>query len=246
MIRQFFLLVFTLVCFSACLEAQKEQTFLEDFNKSSIDETVWTIADWSEHGGQCGRERCFVKDGYLNMLLVNDNGTILSSAIETKQTFLYGRWEARLKASPVPGVLNSFYTIDWDNKTTPEPRDGTKQEIDIEFLTFAFEENKGKVHFAVHGNGLESFNTNPDVDIDFNPSADFHIWGFEITPEQIEWFVDGKTLLVYKYKKNGIKINSPYVLKLNHWTQKDWILGPPEPGVVCTYLIDWIKFTPRK
>ena len=98
-------------------------------------------------------KRCYVENGHLNMLLINNNGKILSSAIETKQTFLYGKWEVRLKPSSIPGVLNSFYTIDWDNKTTTEPRDGTKQEIDIEFLTFAFKENKGKVHFAVHANG---------------------------------------------------------------------------------------------
>ena len=247
MLKQCSIIVFCFVflaCFSTCKEGQKA-TFFEDFKGSSIDESVWTIATWSEHGGQCGWERCYVKDGYLNMMLIND-GNILSSAIETKQTFLYGRWEARLKASSVPGVLNSFYTIDWDNKSTEEPRDGTKQEIDIEFLTYKFGENKGEVHFAVHAQGLKSFNTNPDIELDFDPSKDFHIWGFDITPEQIEWFVDGKTLFIYKYKENDIKINSPYILKLNHWTQKDWILGPPEQGVESRYLIDWIKFTPHK
>ena len=246
MLRQLSLLTFFAISFSICRGAQIEEIFLENFNSPSIDESIWTIGDWSEHGGLCGRERCYVEDGHLNMLLINDNGKILSSAIQTNQTFLYGKWEARLKPSSIPGVLNSFYTIDWDNKNTPEPRDGTKQEIDIEFLTFAFEENKGKVHFAVHGNGLKSFNTNPDIELDFNPSDDFHIWGFEITPEHIEWFVDGKTLLVYKYKENGVKINSPYMLKLNHWTQKDWVQGPPDSGVICRYLIDWIKFTPKE
>ena len=246
MLRQLSLLIFSTSIFSACQETQIEDIFLEDFNNSSIDESIWTVAGWSEHGGQCSRERCYVEDGYLNMLLINDGGKILSSAIQTKQTFLYGKWEARLKPSSVPGVLNSFYTIDWDNETTSESNDGTKQEIDIEFLTFAFKENKGKVHFAVHGDGLKSFNTNPDIELDFNPSEDFHIWGFEITPEHIEWFVDGKTLLVYKYSENDVKINSPYMLKLNHWTQKNWIQGPPESGVVCRYLIDWIKFTSKE
>ena len=245
MIRNFSLLVFFLVSFSMCNEAQVKHTFIEDFNGSSIDESVWTIAGWSEHGGQCSRERCYAEDGYLNMLLINDNGKILSSAIQTKQTFLYGKWEARIKPSSVPGVLNSFYTIDWDNISTAEPSDGTKQEIDIEFLTFAFEENKGKVHYAVHASGLKSFNTNPDIEIDFNPSDDFHVWGFDITPEHIEWFVDGKSLLVFKYEDNDININSPYTLKLNHWTQKNWINGPPESGVECRYLIDWIRFTPH-
>lgn len=215
--------------------------FREDFNGSSIDESVWKIGTWKEHGGQMSGERCYVNDGYLNMLLVNDNGTILSSAIQTNQQFLYGKWEARIKPSAVPGVLNSFFTIDWGNNG-----DATRQEIDIEFLTFAFGKNKGKVHYAVHAKGLKSFQTNPDVGIDFNPSDDFHTWGFDVTPEHVRWFVDDKTLLVYNYAEHDVKIDAPYMVKLNHWTSPKWVQGPPEPGVVSRYLIDWIQFTPYK
>ena len=249
MVKRFFLLLcfFLLACLIICKGQQKGiPTFREDFDGAAIDESVWTVGTWEEHGGQLSPERCYVKDGYLNLLLINDDGKYLSSAIQSNQEFLYGRWEARLKPSSVPGVLNSFYTIDWDNKATSTPNDGTKQEIDIEFLTFAFKNNKGKVHVAVHAQGFESFDSNPDIEIDFDPSADFHIWGFEITSEYIEWFVDGKTLYVYKYNEGNIKIDYPYVLKLNHWTQEEWILGPPETGVVCRYLIDWIQFTPHK
>ena len=225
---------------------QNSKVFREDFNGTSIDESVWTVATWAEHGGQCGKERCFVKDGYLNMQFINDNGTFLSSAIQSKQEFLYGKWEVRLKASSVPGVLNSFYTIDWDDATTAAPSDGTKQEIDIEFLTFAFKNGKGKVHYAFHESGLRSFDTNPDIDVDFDPSADFHVWGFNVTPEKTEWFVDGKVIQVYEYLENRPKASGDYWIKLNFWSAEKWINGPPTPGVVCEYLIDWIQFTPAK
>ncbi|MFT3903079.1 MAG: family 16 glycosylhydrolase [Niabella sp.] len=218
---------------------EKKPLFREDFNGTAIDEKTWIIGTWYEHGGQLARERCFVEDGYLNLLLLNDNGKILSSAIQTRAEFLHGKWEARLKPSSVPGVLNSFYTIDWG-----ENADGTKQEIDIEFLTYTFGTNKGKVHFAVHAEGKKSFNLNPDIELGFDPSADFHVWGFNITPSQIEWFVDGKTLYIYKYAGNDVKIDTPYQLKLNHWTQADWINGPPKSRVMCKYLVDWIQFTP--
>lgn len=221
------------------VEISNPTSFREDFNSTEINESVWTIGIWTEHGGQLSKERCYVENGYLNMLFMNDKGKYLGSAIQTKQLFLYGKWEVRLKASNVSGVLNSFYTIDWGE------RSGTRQEIDIEFLTFAFEKNKGKVHFAVHAAGLKSFQTNPDIELDFNPSDDFHVWGFNITPEQIEWFVDGKTLLIYKYEGEAISINAPYQLKLNHWTSTRWVQGPPEAGVESRYLIDWIKFTPH-
>jgi|SRR5690554_952910 len=217
---------------------EPEGVFMEDFNGDVIDESIWTIADWQEHGGQTSPDRCFVKDGYLHMLLLNNEGEILSSAIQTKQEFMYGRWEARLKPSSIPGVLNSFYTIDWRGGS------GSRQEIDIEFLTYSFGENTGEVHFAVHAAGLKSFNTNPDIKLDFNPADDFHVWGFDIISDKIEWFVDDEVLFTYLYNEHEIKIDTPYQLKLNAWTQNDWINGPPRSGVQTEYLIDWIRFTP--
>jgi hypothetical protein len=219
----------------------------DDFNASVINASVWQVAGWSEHGGQTGAARCYAKDGFLTMEFLNDtayfnaHGLYLSSAIQTWGTFLYGRWEARLKPSNVPGVLNSFYTIDWGAGS------GTKQEIDIEFLTKSFGIGSGQVHYAVHAEGKTSFNTNPDVDLLFNPSADFHIYGFDITPTEIRWTVDGNVKETYVYSEHspsGVTINAPYQLKLNAWSKVDWIGGPPAAGTVCTYLIDWIKFTP--
>ena len=160
---------------------------------------------------------------------------------------MYGRWEASLKPSNVPGVLNSFYTIDWNNTTDgTSGSDGTKQEIDIEFLTKSFKDNTGEVHFAVHERGRKSIETNPDIKVDFSPCADFHVWGFEITPEYIEWFVDDKVLKRYVYDGNEIIINAPYQLKLNFWSAERWIGGPPKENVKCIYQIDWIKFTPLR
>lgn len=217
--------------------------FREDFNSSNIDENVWQIGTWSEHGGQLSKDRCFVKDGYLHLLFMNDNGNFKSSAIQSKDEFLYGKWEVRLKPTSVAGMLNSFYTIDWDDRQVNGDGDGTKQEIDIEFLTHTFTPDNGKVHFAVHASNLTSFETKPDIELGFNPSDDFHVWAINITSEFIEWSVDGKVLHIYQYDKQDIKINQPYMLKLNHWSAVDWIQGPPESGVTCEYLIDWIQFT---
>jgi len=215
--------------------------FEEDFDKP-LDPSVWEVGFWKEHHGQLKPENCFVKDGMLYMILRYDGKTktIFSSAIQTKKTFLYGRWEYRAKISPIKKMLCSFYTIDWGGGA------GTKQEIDIEFLTFTFGEGRGKVHFAIHAAGKTSAGT--DIELGFNPSDDFHIYGFEITPEKVEWFVDKKVLYTYKYsdKGNDIVINSPYILKLNTRGDSGWVQGPPKKDTDCIYLIDWIRFYPYK
>lgn len=221
------------------------EVFFEDFN-GPIDNKVWTIGGWTEHGGQLSPDRCYVRDGLLNMVFINDpDKGYLGSAIQTVDEFFYGRWEARLKPSGVSGILNSFYTIDWNNSAdTNATNNGTKQEIDIEFLTKSFNGTTGEVHFALHASGRKSYGSNPDIKLDFDPSRDFHIWGFDITPEYIEWFVDDKVLFKYVYSENEITINAPYMLKLNVWSSEKWVGGPPEKNKECIYQIDWIKFTP--
>ncbi len=213
-------------------------SFEENFS-GPLNSAIWQVAGWQEHGGQTSPERCFTKDGYLNMIFINDPSltpAFRSAALQTKQSFLYGLWETRLKPTSVPGILNSFYTIDWNDGN------GTKQEIDIEFLTYTFGPGKGKIHFAVHASGLTSFNLNPDIELGFNPSDDFHVYGYDITPERIQWKVDGKVLYTYTYAGNDITINSPYQLKLNVWSATGWVNGPPPANTTATYQIDWIKF----
>jgi beta-glucanase (GH16 family) len=226
-------------------EKHIQKIFYENFS-GPVDNQIWQIGTWKEHGGQLSTDRCYVEDGLLNMIFINDPELgYLNSAIQTRDQFFYGRWEASLKPSNVPGVLNSFYTIDWNN-TADESADnnGTKQEIDIEFLTNSFQGNTGEVHIALHESGNKSFHSNPDIKLNFNPSSGFHVWGFDITPEYIEWFVDDKVLHRYVYSDNEIRISAPYMLKLNVWTSERWIGGPPEENVECVYQIDWIKFTP--
>lgn len=225
--------------------------FRDDFTGPAIDESVWQIATWKEES-QTSRDRCYITAGILNLVFIyagkdgSNNDIFNGAAIQTRDEFLYGKWEARLKPTGVPGVLNSMYTIDWDNTTTGNSgSDGTKQEIDIEFLTRSFGASQGEVHYAVHASGRNSFNTNPDIHLNFNPSADFHIYGFEITPDHIRWTVDGMVLNEYSYQGNAISINAPYQLKFNVWSQNGaWVGGPPPIGTECIYQIDWISFTP--
>lgn len=219
-----------------------EYDFYEDWS-DGINAERWLVAGWREHGVQMSPERVVVdEDGRLNITFVNDaEEGYLGGALQTqREDFRYGRWEARLKPTSVPGVLNSMYTIDWGDG------DGTKQEIDIEFLTYTFDgpEHPGEVWIALHAAGRES--TGFSQPLDFDPSADFHVWGWEITPEYIEWFVDDQVLYRYVYAEQDITVDAPYMLKFNVWTQEAWIHGPPTEDLETTYQIDWVRFKARE
>jgi beta-glucanase (GH16 family) len=248
--------LFVLITIAACgdhlslepstIEEYEKKLFEESFDSSTVDSDIWQVAAWVEHGGKTGPERCYSANGNLNMIFINNSVLgYLSSAIQTRKEYRYGRWEARLKPSSVPGICNAMYTIDWnDTSQAGSDSDGTKQEIDIEFLTYTFGRGKGSVHFAVHEQGKTSFDTNPDVPLDFDPSDDFHVWGFEISPTRIRWFVDESILLTYYYEGNPIAITAPYQLKFSSWSSETWVNGPPASGVECSFLIDWVKFIP--
>ncbi len=222
----------------AALDPAAGYDFYDDFS-DGIDPEVWEVAGWREHGGQTSPERVYVDDqGHLNMVFINDSEQgYLSAALQTrKEDFSYGRWEARLKPSSVPGVLNSMYTIDW------RKGQGTKQEIDIELLTHTFgDKHPGEMWIALHAAGKKT--TDFSQPLPFNPSDDFHVYSFDITPEYVEYSVDDKVLYRYVYAENDIAFDAPYMLKFNVWSSDNaWIKGPPPKDVKTVYQIDWVRF----
>ena len=100
---------------------------------------------------------------------------------------------ARLKPSSTPGVLNSMFTKDWENMKTAEKNDGDKGEVDLELLTYTFGQKTGKAHIAIHTKSKSNV-FYADVPLDFNPSDDFHEWGFDVLPDRVVWHVDGRFL----------------------------------------------------
>jgi len=201
----------------------------------------WRVATWKQNGTQMSPERCEVNaDGHL-VQTVTAGEPYQGGSMQSSQEFGYGRWVARVKPSAVPGVLNSIFTKDWDDLTTEEPEnDGSGAEVDIEFLTYTFGEDTGKVHTAIHLATLKPHYWK-DVPLDFNPSDDFHEWGFDILPDRVVWHVDGKQINEWKYTDEH-KVNEGYEMFFNSWTRDRWINGPPESD--AHYHIDWVKFYP--
>lgn len=232
------------------VEPEPEYEFIDTFNASTIDSDLWHVGTWTEHGGQLSSERTYIEDDMLVLAFEYDTdyyeetGLFKSSAIQTQRDdFGFGRWEARLKPTDEDGVLPTMYTIDW--------RDGgsqTRQEIDIEFVTVNISDDYSEVHFALHGAEFESWGT--DVELPFNPANDFHIWGFDITEDRVQWFVDDIVLYEYWYDEQAGVIDAPYSLKLNFWSASledggtgYWIQGPPVADTELYYYVDWVRFT---
>jgi len=216
-----------------------EDDFLPGWEKN---QKAWHVANWKQNGTQMSPERCATDGKGILIQTVLAGEPALGGSLETKDEYRYGRWVGRLKPSAVGGALNSFFTDDWDDVTTPDKNnDGTKFEIDIEFVTASFGPGKGQVELAIHGFGKRTA-YGKVVDLDFNPSDDFHIWGFDIVPEGITWHVDGKVIGEYKCPPGETVPDVGHELFMNSWTAKKWVRGPPKAD--AKYYIDWVRFYP--
>lgn len=245
-ITLFFFLPFYIICKEKSTAPESPQnsgissvaSHGDDFDdpqwETNAGQSFWHQASWMQNGTQMDVDRCQAVNGFLQ-LTVLPGKPYRGGSIQTRNDqFLYGRWEASLKPSDVPGVLNSMFTHDWNG--------GSHEEADIEFLTYTFGEDTGAVHFALHAEGQKNYWWD-DVPLSFNPADTFHVWAIQILPDSVSWLVDGDILRTFVYDKN-FSLTQPYQFFYNAWTKEDWIQGPP--GQKAVYNIDWVKFYPYR
>ena len=221
---------------------QETPEFEDDFGPGwEENQSGWRVATWKQNGTQMSKERSRT-DGQGHLVqTVLAGEPFQGGSMQSNREFGYGRWIARVKPSAVPGLLNSIFTKDWDDLKTPgDEHDGKKAEVDFEFVTHTFGGGKGEVHLALH---LKDHTPlwHLDIPLDFDPSQDFHEWGFDILPDRVVWHVDGKVVHTWLYTKEYF-VDPDYEFFFNSWTRVKWLKGPPAKD--ADYLIDWVKFYP--
>jgi hypothetical protein len=150
----------------------------------------------------------------------------------TKESFLYGRFETRLKTPQREGVLASFFTY-YDGGGGV----GNWNEIDIEVL--------GRYTNDVQVNTITPGQTNHvrHQPVNFNPHLDFHIYAFEWTPDYVAWFIDGVEF--YRQTEDHIQtLNKSQKLMMNIWNPayENWVGQWDENILPAFAYYDWVKY----
>ena len=126
----------------------------------------------------------------------------------TKASYLYGRFEVRMKSAQREGMLSSFFTFN-----DMVPFDSQKwNEIDIEIM--------GRYADDIQYNTITPGTTNHvgRRQTPFNPALDFHTYAIEWTPTYVAWFIDGTE----SYRQTGSQIQTliyPQKIMMNIWIQ---------------------------
>ncbi|MFZ0884262.1 MAG: family 16 glycosylhydrolase, partial [Candidatus Acidiferrales bacterium] len=109
-----------------------------------------------------------------------------AAAISSCASYLFGRFDATLQATNVPGLLTGFFLH----------RDSPRQEIDIEILGNRPDQLLANVFYNPGPNGAKfdyGYRGTPvTIELGFDASKDFHKYTIEWDSCEIAWFVDRK------------------------------------------------------
>lgn len=134
-----------------------------------------------------------------------------AGAITSNHKYLYGKFEAVLKASNVPGVITGFFLH----------RDSPRQEIDIEIVGKNTNRLLINVFYNPGDEGAKfdyGYRGTPTyIDLGFDASESFHKYAIEWEESEIRWYVDDH-LVHRRAEWNPTPIpHLPMYLHLNIW-----------------------------
>lgn len=137
-----------------------------------------------------------------------------AASICSKDQYLYGKFEANIQASNVPGIVTGFFLH----------RNSPRQEIDIEIagnrpdlllVNVFFNPGNEDASFDYGYRGTPSY-----IDLGFDASKASHKYAIEWSPNDIRWFVDGK-LVHRRVVWNPTPIpHLPMTLHVNNWVTR--------------------------
>ena len=136
----------------------------------------------------------------------------------------YGRYRAKIKASPVAGTVQAFFAYrDPDNPPDPAGH----KEIDVELGLWP---DRRIITFNTYVDGDE----NPhNYAIDYDPWIDFHEYGFDWYADHVDFFVDDN-LIWTSWDRIPLE---PCTIRLNNWVR-----GGSLPAQESHMYVDWVTY----
>ncbi len=111
-----------------------------------------------------------------------------AGAVSSRDRFLYGRFEATLQATDVPGLVTGFFLH----------RDSPRQEIDVEITGDRPDRMLANVFYNPGSDGAKfdyGYRGTPvSIDLGFDASRALHTYAIEWEPDEIRWLVDGRVV----------------------------------------------------
>ncbi len=211
--------LFSLLCFGALLlntSCSKDDDDDYTPRKPVVDETDYTVVDLSKY-------------------------RFKGAELYSKETFTYGRFEARMKMAYAPGCISSMFLYYNDSY-----KGGGKpwNEIDIEILgkdSMSFQSN------LITGSKEQQVTSEKIHKLSYPTNTDFHTYVIEWTPDYVQWTVDGvlirRTETLTDNKQQVKALVEAESLRFNLWSSKSaaWVGNLNPNKLPIAQYIDYIK-----
>jgi len=179
-----------------------------------------------------------VKTWYVFILVIQLTGTVFAkeyrgAELRTNATYTYGRFEVNYKASYGAGHTSTFFTYHELGS------DGINEwnELDIEML--------GRYTDDIQFNAITPGQINHEHHqwLDFDPTAGFHTYAIEWTPDYVAWFVEGKEV----YRQTGDHITAlerEQKIMMNIWSPgySSWVGDLDTRMLPFFAYYDWVSY----
>lgn len=240
--------------------------WIEEFNGKSLDKSKWCDWVWSFQGRRAGflfaRDNVAVSNGCLNLtarLMREDEKTVenlrrgfttyATSLVRSQEKFRYGYFECRAKTMNSK-VCNAFWLYDpLSDKPEKKFRIGDySEEIDIFEIFGSLKDWYGTVHClktpyleGIVYAGVEKLpNKSKKIALDFDPSADFHVYGFLWSEKELVWYIDGKEV----FRRGNDRFHRPLHVTFDCEIMYSWVGEPEKGGLPQVFSIDRFKYRP--
>lgn len=251
----------------------------DEFNAGEVDVRKWNTAPPSWGPWSWDAKNTFQKDGKLVLQMTHEPHTrknspplfYKSGILRSKMQRTYGYYEVRMKGcSLFPGACPAFWIYSDGKATTGEVR-----YCEIDFVELQMNElnRETKVRDSVHeidmnlhlrlaGKDGNVRWVRPGTDpalcknawtAPWDPREDFHVYGCDVTPETIVWYIDGKEVARKPNQYWHLPMNLTLSLGLRHphigWVGMDM---KPQPnaataeGFPTAMEVDYVRVWERK
>jgi hypothetical protein len=193
-------------------------------------DSLWKRSHWSVGGRMYDSNQVWVDTaqgvGVFKMNAVHGDLPVCSELESRRDDFLLGTYRTRLKTTPVAGAVEGFFIFRGYNGNV-------HNEVDIEILT----QNIDTVWCTLHYDWKQSYYKL--ARLDFDPSADFHEYRFDIHTDRVDYYFDSK--FVFTLDSTNVP-DTASLLLINHWSNGNW--GGPSPTVDTYMYVDYVFFSP--
>jgi hypothetical protein len=192
--------------------------------------------------GVKGQDTCaLISEGTLKIIAKKAGAEVLSIRMNTKESWTYGYFEARLKLPVGKGTWPAFWML--PKNFTSWPGDG---EIDImEEVGARPNWVSSSIHCSAYNHQLGT-QKSAEKYIE-TAESEFHIYAVEWTEDYIKGLVDGEVYFTFNNdhanNRDTWPFDDPFYLKLNLAWGGDWggYLGVDENALPTTYEIDYVR-----